>query len=144
MGAALKQDSHVHEHCHVADVSISRSNFFRALFGTSQLSGDLETFMVILRLDSHLALVHGSIFHRPSLLALSNLIVRLIVELHIAIFAEPAFAQILPLLSQYIFDRDALVGEDFEVVADEMAILAARAGDQRRAEMVGLFRNAMR
>jgi len=74
----------------------------------------------------------------------SYLIIGLVIELDFAILAEPAFLQELTLLSQDILDSDALVREDFEVIGNEMAILAARASDQGGPEVVCLFRDTVR
>ena len=76
--------------------------------------------------------------------SLTYLVVRLIIELDFAILAEPAFLQKFALLSQDVLDSDALVREDFEVIGNEMAILAARAGDQGSPEVVCLFRDTVR
>lgn len=70
---------------------------------------------------------------------LANLVILLIIELDVPIISKPAFPQILSFLPQDILNRDALVGEDFEMIGNQMAILTPRTGNQSCAEMVGLF-----
>ena len=74
---------------------------------------------------------------------LPDLVASLIVELDITVFTQTALLQELALFSQDVFDRDTLVGEYLEVIANEMAILAAGASDECGAEVVGLFRDAV-
>ena len=74
---------------------------------------------------------------------LPDLVASLIVELDITVFPQTALLQELALFSQDVFDCDTLVGEYLEVIADEMAILAAGASDESGAEVVCLFRDAV-
>ncbi len=67
----------------------------------------------------------------------------LIIELDIPILTQPALSQELPLLPQQILDRDALVREDLQMIADQMSAFTFRTSDKRRTEMVRLFRDAV-
>lgn len=74
---------------------------------------------------------------------LPDLITSLIVEFNISILTQTALFQELALLAQNVFEGDARVGKDLQMVANQMPILAAGAGDESRAEVVGLFCDAM-
>jgi hypothetical protein len=75
---------------------------------------------------------------------LTNLIARLIVELDLSIFAQAALLQELTLLTQNVLERNTLIRENLQMIADQMSILATRAGDECCAEMVRLFCDTMR
>lgn len=66
-------------------------------------------------------------------------VVLLVIKLDIAIFAQPTLPQELSFLLQNIFDCDTLIGEYLQMVGDEVAVLAARTGDEGCSEMIGLF-----
>lgn len=68
----------------------------------------------------------------------------IIKELNITILAQPALLQVLALLLQNILQRDILIREDLQMVADQMPVLAPGTRDERGAEVVGLFGDAVR
>ena len=74
---------------------------------------------------------------------MSDMLRQVIVELNITIFTQPSLPEELSLFLQNVFYCNAFVREDFKVIADQVAVLAAWTGDQGCSEMVGLFCNTM-
>ena len=76
-------------------------------------------------------------------LRLPYLIVRLIIELNITVLSQASLTQELSLLFQNILDRDTLVREYLEMIANQMSILTPLTRNERGAKMIGLLRDAM-
>lgn len=65
-------------------------------------------------------------------------------ELHVAILAEGSALHQLSLVPHEVLDGDVLVPEDAQVVADDVAVAARRAGDEHGALVVALLGHDVR
>jgi len=68
----------------------------------------------------------------------------IIKELNITILSQPSLLQKLALLLQNILQRNVLIREDLQMVADQMPVLATGTRDECGTEVVGLLGDAVR